>query len=105
MYISFIYTDYSSVDIDLKMDLRIWKAYDSIIAVSEECKNAFIRKFPSLEAKVEVVENITSPDIVTALYEAEGEHAMAKEKRITIVTDDRLSLANGIDRAYNELAI
>jgi len=103
--IAWIHTDFSTVDIDVKMDLRIWKAYDSIIAVSEECKNAFIRKFPSLEAKVEVVENITSPDIVTALSEAEGEHAMAKEKRFKIVTVARLSHAKGIDRAIKALAL
>src|SRR5699024_8513602 len=80
-------------------------AYDWIIAVSDECKNAFIRKFPSLEAKVEVVENITSPDIVTALAEAESEHAMAQEKRFKLVTVARLSHAKGIDRAIKAFAL
>jgi len=103
--IAWVHTDFSTVDIDVKMDLPIWQAYDWIIAVSDECKNAFIRKFPSLEAKVEVVENITSPDIVTALAEAESEHAMAQEKRFKLVTVARLSHAKGIDRAIKAFAL
>lgn len=103
--IAWIHTDFSTVDIDIKMDLTIWRAYDYIIAVSEECKKAFIKKFPSLEDKVEVIENITSPDIVTALSKEEVEHPMIQDKRFKLVTVARLSHAKGIDRAIKALAL
>ena len=39
--IAWIHTDYSTIDTDIDMDLKMWNKFDYIIAVSEECKNHF----------------------------------------------------------------
>ena len=55
--IAWIHTDYSAIETDIKMDLKVWNKFDYIIAVSEECKNSFLFKYPILAPKVIVNEN------------------------------------------------
>ena len=42
--IAWIHTDYSTIETDVDMDLKMWNKFNYIIAVSEECKNAFLKK-------------------------------------------------------------
>ena len=88
------------------MDLKIWDKYDHIIAVSEECKNAFLNKYPSLKNKVLVIENITSSEFIKKLAdEEEVEKDIIEDKSFKVVTVARLSYAKGIDRAVEALNI
>ena len=52
--IAWIHTDYSTIETNIKMDLKMWNKFDYIMAVSEECKNTFLKKYPSLKDKVNV---------------------------------------------------
>ncbi len=52
------HTDYTKVDVNSDIELPIWSQYDHIAAVSESVAEAFIKRFPSLREKVEVVPNI-----------------------------------------------
>lgn len=63
-YWAWIHTDYSNLVIDPVMETRMWSAFDEVIAVSEECRNVFVAKLPSLAGKVSVMENIISYDYV-----------------------------------------
>lgn len=104
--IAWIHTDYSVLETDIDMDLKIWDKYDHIIAVSEECKNAFLNKYPSLKNKVLVIENITSSEFIKKLADEEVvEKDIIEDKSFKVVTVARLSYAKGIDRAVEALNI
>ncbi len=103
--IAWIHTDFSTVETDIKMDLEMWNQFDHIIAVSEECKNAFTNKYPSLNNKVVVVENIMSPELVRELANAKVENPMLDDKRFKVITVARLSHAKGIDQAVKALKL
>jgi glycosyltransferase involved in cell wall biosynthesis len=101
--IAWIHTDFSTVHTDIKMDIEMWNKYDFIAAVSEECKKAFVHKYPLLEKKVVVIENITSPDFVQTLAEEKVENVMQEDQRFKVITVARLSHAKGIDNAIKAL--
>lgn len=62
--IAWIHTDYSTVDIDVKSEEKMWSKYDRIVSISDDCTKGFISKFPNLESKILPVENIISPDFI-----------------------------------------
>lgn len=103
--IAWIHTDYSTIETDIDMDLKMWNKFDYIIAVSEECKNAFLRKYPSLKNKVKVIENITSPEFIRNMAEEEIEEDIKSDNSFKLVSVARLSHAKGIDNAVKALKI
>lgn len=62
--IAWIHTDYSTVDVDVESEEKMWSKYDRIISISDDCTKGFISKFPNLESKILPVENIISPDFI-----------------------------------------
>lgn len=103
--IGWIHTDYSTIETDIKEDLRIWGKFDYIMAVSEGCKNSFLKKYPSLKDKVKVMENITSQDFIKRMAEEEISEEINKNNNFNIVSVGRLSHAKGIDNAVKALRI
>lgn len=103
--IAWIHTDYSTVETDISMDLKMWNKFDYIMAVSEECKNAFLKKYPSLENKVRVMENITSPQFIRKMAEEDIEENIINDNSFKLVSVARLSHAKGIDNAVKALRI
>lgn len=55
--IAWIHTDYSSVNINLNSEFKYWQSYNTIVAISEEAKIAFLNKFKGINTKVKVFEN------------------------------------------------
>lgn len=103
--IAWIHTDYSTIETDIPMDLKMWNKFDYIMAVSEECKNAFLKKYPSLKNKVKVMENITSPDFIRKMAEEDIEERIINDNSFKLVSVARLSHAKGIDNAVRALKI
>lgn len=103
--IAWIHTDFSNVSVDVKADYKVWNKFNHIIAVSNECRSAFISKFPKLADKTVVVENITSPQTVKELAEEKVDHPMISDQRFKLITVARLSHAKGIDRAIKALSM
>lgn len=103
--IAWIHTDYSTIETDIIMDLKMWDKFDYIIAVSEECKNAFLNKYPSLQDKVKVIENITSPEFIRKMAEGSIEENIKNDNSFKLVSVARLSHAKGIDNAVKSLKI
>lgn len=62
--IAWIHTDYSYIDIDVDSELEMWGKYDSIIAISDKVRDAFLKKFPSLEGRISVIENIHPAELI-----------------------------------------
>lgn len=103
--IAWIHTDYSTVDTDIKMDLKMWGKFDHIIAVSEACRTSFLQKYSELEKKVTVIENITSPAFIRKMANEEVKNPMVNDNRFKVVTVARLSHAKGIDNAVKALKL
>lgn len=103
--IAWIHTDYSTIETDVDMDLKMWNKFDYIMAVSEECKNAFLKKYPRLKDKVKVMENITSPDFIRTMAKESIEEDIKSDNSFKLVSVARLSHAKGIDNAVRALKI
>ncbi|MGG0185165.1 glycosyltransferase [Bacillus rhizoplanae] len=101
--IAWIHTDYSTIEPDINMDLKMWNKFNHIVAVSEECKNSFLKKYSKLENKVVVIENITSPEFIRKMANENIENPMINDNRFKIITVARLSHAKGIDNAVRVL--
>ena len=101
--IAWIHTDYSTIEPDISMDLKMWNNFDHIVAVSEACKNSFLKKYRKLEKKVVVIENITSPEFIRKMANENIENPMTNDNRFKIITVARLSHAKGIDNAARAL--
>ena len=103
--IAWVHTDYSTIETDIDMDLKIWNKFDYIIAVSEECKNTFLKKYPSLKDKVKVIENITSPGFIKKMAKEDVEENIKTDNSFKLVSVARLSYAKGIDNAVRALRL
>lgn len=103
--IAWIHTDYSTIVTDIKLDLKMWSKFDYIIAVSEECKNAFLIKYPSLKEKIKVIENITSPEFIKKMAEENIEESIEKDNSFKVISVARLSHAKGIDNGVKALKL
>lgn len=103
--IAWIHTDFSTVETDIEMDVKMWSKFDHIVAVSEECKKAFVRKYPALGERVIVIENITTPELIHTLATEGSNNPMINDTRFKMITVARLSYAKGIDTAVKALKI
>lgn len=97
--IAWIHTDYSMIETDKGMDLKMWNKFDHIVAVSDACKVSFLKEYSELEKKVFVIENITSPDFIRKMSKEKVEASFMEDTRFKLMTVARLSHAKGIDNA------
>ena len=104
MKIAWIHTDYSIIDTDIEMDLKIWNKYDYIAAVSQDCKKSFLKKYPQLKDKVIVIENITSPDFVKRLADEEIDE-LKEDNYFKVLSVGRYCEAKGFDNAIKAMKI
>ena len=103
--IAWIHTDFSTIETNIEEDLRIWNKFDNIVAVSEECKNSFLNKYPSLKNKVSVIENITSPEFIKKMSQEDIEQEIINDTSFKLISVARLSHAKGIDNAVKALRV
>ncbi|MCD7900832.1 MAG: glycosyltransferase [Bacteroides sp.] len=62
--IAWIHTDYSTIQIDIDREIKIWKRYDYIASISESVTETFLKKFGKLRDKIILIENILSPSFI-----------------------------------------
>ncbi len=98
--IGWIHTDYSNISINKALEDRMWNQMDSIVAVSDSCKDSFLHVFPSFQHKTKVVENIISPSFIKEQAKEDVTAEMpVSPGRIKLLTVGRFSYAKGIDDA------
>ena len=56
--IAWIHTDYSKIQINKSSELKMWSTYDKIISISDDVTKSFVIRFPELENKIYLIENI-----------------------------------------------
>ena len=61
---AWIHTDYSFLEMDTEIELPVWSAYDKIVSISDDVTKGFLSKFPFLENKIILIENILSEQFV-----------------------------------------
>lgn len=62
--IAWIHTDYATICVDVKSELKMWGAYDHIASISEDVTKSFLKKFPSLKNKIRLIENILPKKLI-----------------------------------------
>lgn len=67
--ICWIHTDYTRIDINVAIELPIWRKYDHIMSISPDVTKTFLQVFPSLDDKIIEMENILSPSFVRSRAE------------------------------------
>ena len=77
--ICWIHTDYSVVDVNVRMELPVWSGYNHIISISPAVTKAFLKTFPSLKDKIIEVENILSMEFVGKRAELVSQEEVLKE--------------------------
>ncbi len=95
--IAWIHTDYSSIGIDVPRELPVWRSYDHIAAISPEAARGFLSRFPELEEKLVLIENMLSPQSVRHQAALEDVSAQMPGSPC-LCTVGRFSHAKGIDR-------
>lgn len=99
--IAWIHTDYSKIKTDIRRDLKVWNEFDHIISISEDVTKSFLIKYPSLESKIILVENIVSPEFIRE--QSEAEKIEFDSNFFNLVSVGRLCYAKGYDNAIKAL--
>lgn len=105
---AWIHTDYSFLELDTKVELPVWAAYDKIISISEDVTKGFLSKFPSLDNKILLMENILSEQFVREqanfglkfiVESLRPKTLNLKPSTINLLSIGRFSYAKAFDRA------
>ncbi|OPH56684.1 glycosyl transferase [Paenibacillus ferrarius] len=103
--IAWIHTDYSELEIDNQIDLSVWRKFDAIASISEACTEAFIHTYPSLQEKIVLIENITSPSFIQHMAEDPFHLNESFSGTFNLVSVGRLSYVKGFDMAVKALRL
>ena len=99
--IAWIHTDYTKIKTDIKRDLKVWNEFDYIISISEDVTMSFLKKYPSLESKIILIENIVSPKFICEQAKVDIEEL--NTDTFNLVSVGRLCHAKGYDLAIPTL--
>lgn len=96
--ISWIHIDPYEAGLNAKYSRKFLEKVDSIILVSNSCKENFDKMFPQLADRSQVVENILDAEIIRSMSKEPLENNIISNK-IRLVTVCRINLASkGLDR-------
>ena len=96
---AWIHTDYSFVGINVEKELPVWAAFDRIISISESVSKGFLTRFPSLNEKILLIENILSEKMIREQANEKIDLKCLGEGKIKLCTVGRFSYPKAIDRA------
>lgn len=99
--IAWIHTDYSYIDIDVKSELKMWSIYDNIIAISKSVKESFLLKFPSLNEKIILIDNIINSKFIKQQAAELNSVKEFKKENINILSIGRFTKPKNFDNIPN----
>ena len=99
--IGWIHTDYRVIPNDGNYEAAMWERLDYIVAVSNECRESFLERFPQFLRKTIVIENILSSDFIRRqAMEFDCDKEMPPETGLTrILTVGRFTHQKAFDEA------
>ena len=100
--ICWIHTDYSNVAVNPEMELPVWSGYDHIISISDAVTGGFLKRFPSLQDKIVLIQNILPQKFVedraALVSPQEVEREMPREEGVVnLLSVGRYSWAKNYD--------
>lgn len=95
--VAWIHTDYSTIQIDVKSELKMWSKYDYIASISKNCTDSFLSKFPTLADKIIQIENILSADLIKQKAEEMIGDNIFQKSCINLLSIGRFSEAKNFD--------
>lgn len=96
--IAWIHTDYSVVKVDIESELKMWAKYDHIVSISENVSESFLKIFPSLRARIVLIENILPIHYIRKLENAFlAEREMPLDGSVKFLSIGRFSDAKKFD--------
>jgi len=97
--IAWIHTDYGRVAADRKKDEAVWRRFDRIAAVSDDCGGAFLRVYPSLADRLVTVENVLSAALVRVMADEFAPREMDAGGAVRLLTVGRFCHQKAFDFA------
>lgn len=94
--IAWIHTDYSTVQIDVNSELKMWQMYDYIASISKDVTKSFLKIFPSLKNKIVLIENILPKTLIEKQAEEKIPDVFSKDK-INLLSIGRFSSPKNFD--------
>ena len=96
--IAWMHTDYGTISVDVDEGYKIWSKFDHVVAISEECWNGFCQKYPLLEAKLVLIENIIHPQFIQQQSKSfEVDEEMPEDGSIKLLSIGRFCEAKNFD--------
>ena len=92
--LAWIHTDYSVIDINVEQEEPVWGKYDRILSISEDVTLSFLQKFPRLQKKIVVMENVLSEKLIR---ERAKENIVFSKKGISLLSIGRFSYPKNFD--------
>lgn len=97
--IAWVHTDYSKIAINKAKDEKIWKLFDSIATVSDDCREIFSTIYPALRIKTSTIENILSKDFVEKQAGEYSPEEMSGDESVKLLSVGRFCYAKAFDFA------
>lgn len=95
-----IHNEYKKLNYDPVFDTKYYNLADSIITISDRCKDSFLEVFPHLSNKIRVLENITIvKDIVNKSNLAVAEEFENSQNKLKLLSVGRLNYQKSFDLA------
>lgn len=95
--LGWLHTDITSMNLDIKSDEQMWNECDYCVTVSQNCKNAFDKNYPSLKDKSIVIENILPKSFVQMRSNAFTVENEIDKNCISICSVGRYTVAKNFD--------
>lgn len=104
--IGWVHIDYDKLGMDPVFDSPYFDALSSVVTVSEECANIFVKRFPNQENKVKVIYNVVSPIMIHEMANKPIESELKKKStEINLLTIGRLHYQKGLELAIDACKI
>ncbi len=98
-----VHTNYSNMEMQPKYDISYFQKANFIVTISNECATDLQNCFPQFSEKINVIQNIVSPDVILNL--ATNEIPEKIDFTNSILTVGRLSYEKGADLAIEACKI
>lgn len=101
--ISWFHSDYIRAGHNPALDLPYLERFDKIVTVSQLCAQSMKQAMPSLEDRIDVIENLLSPALIRVM--AETGKRLPPFEGLNLLTVGRLSTEKGMDIALEAMRL
>lgn len=96
--IAWIHTDYASIVTSNRIEYKMWRNYDYIASISDNCSKSFLDRFPTLKHKIVRIDNIITKDMIfNQINKSDISDLPKRRDEILFCTVGRISTAKNMD--------